>query len=227
MLSALRFLRAGPRARASPSRFFGVVSDYAAKTALNSMVDHISSPRGASSASAASESAELRPDIEYDALTWKSIVDRPVVDSADNISCDDLYPPSAPSLDKGVTDESADALDFRAFPGAMSVDPFLLVAPDLRGINVSIKALLGVDHPVRPRARARERVRRSRERRDATLRHRRARTPRRHRRRLSPAPSHLTAPRARRSSRRLPSIFSISTAARRSVPRSSSSWRTR
>lgn len=222
MLSALRFLRAGPRARASPSRFFGVVSDYAAKTALNSMVDHISSPRGASSASAVSESTELRPDIEYDALTWKSIVDRPVVDSADNISCDDLYPPSAPSLDKDVTDESADALDFRAFPGAMSVDPFLLVAPDLRGINVSIKALLGVDHPVRARARVSAYARASSAMRVCApaARERRAVTAASH-----PPPPSFPSRRAHRSSRRWPSIFSISTAARRSDPRSSSSWR--
>ncbi len=80
--------------------------------------------------------------------------DRPVVDSADNIHSDDLYPPSAPSLDDAsLADESADALDFRAFPGVASVDPFALVGPDLRGINSSIKALLGVDHPVRSAAR--------------------------------------------------------------------------
>ena len=191
-------------------RLFGVVSDYAAKTALNSMVDHISSPRESPPASAASESSELRPDIEYDALTWKSIVDRPVVDSADNISCDDLYPRSAPSLDKDVVDESTDALDFRAFPGAMSVDPFLLVAPDLRGINVSIKALLGVDHPVRARGE------------NALPLHANSVPSPPLPPPPSPPPASLASsyvPHARRSFRQWPSIFSTLIAARRSVPR--------
>jgi geranylgeranyl pyrophosphate synthase len=78
--------------------------------------------------------------------------DRPIIDDADAIRSVDLYPPRAPVLhedgDAFRVDESCDTLDLSAFPGAVGLDPFLLVGPDLRGINTSIKALLGVDHPV-------------------------------------------------------------------------------
>ena len=39
-------------------------------------------------------------------------------------------------------------LDLSAFPDAATVDPFDLVAADLRGINGNIKSILGIDHPV-------------------------------------------------------------------------------
>jgi len=70
----------------------------------------------------------------------------------------DLYPSSVPSL-AFIADysskssvpwdnDSEAALDLSAFPGALTTDPFSFVAPDLRGINTSIKELLGVDHPM-------------------------------------------------------------------------------
>lgn len=72
---------------------------------------------------------------------------------------EELYPPSAPNLEtlalasssssSSVPEsEGGDALDLSAFPGAATTDPFAFVSPDLRGINASIKQLLGVDHPV-------------------------------------------------------------------------------
>ncbi len=82
---------------------------------------------------------------------------------------EELYPPTAPDLEtlaRAALDGSSSsssssssgipqseggaegALDFSAFPGAAAADPFALVAPDLRGINASIKQLLGVDHPI-------------------------------------------------------------------------------
>ena len=42
----------------------------------------------------------------------------------------------------------ADVLDLTAHPGATAADPFALVAADLRGMNASIREILGVDHPV-------------------------------------------------------------------------------
>jgi len=76
-----------------------------------------------------------------------------VVADLDNVSHADLYPAGAPRLDTlfaaGAPPCATEgALDLSAFPAAASTDPFSLVAPDLAGINASIKALLGVDHPV-------------------------------------------------------------------------------
>ena len=42
----------------------------------------------------------------------------------------------------------SDALDLRAYPGAPEADPFRACADDLSGLNSSIRAILGVDHPV-------------------------------------------------------------------------------
>ena len=71
---------------------------------------------------------------------------------------EELYPPSAPDLDslaQGAASavplsEGGDGgvLNLSAFPGALSMDPFASVSVDLRGINTSIKELLGVDHPI-------------------------------------------------------------------------------
>jgi geranylgeranyl pyrophosphate synthase len=41
-----------------------------------------------------------------------------------------------------------DTLDLTLYPGADAADPFGLVADDVRGMNASIRAILGVDHPV-------------------------------------------------------------------------------
>jgi len=248
LLSRVRSRASSALLPAPPARALSGLRDFVAKSVLTSALDTFSTapPRPAA---AGDEGVPLREDIEYDALTWKSIVvrgprcgarrarahftsrlarvarrlvdsrararvdtppatptaapspsppqDRPVVDSADNIHSDDLYPPSAPSLDDAsLADESADALDFRAFPGVASVDPFALVGPDLRGINSSIKALLGVDHPVRDWARATQR-------------------------RAVPARSRAPFDNpARRCCRRWPSISSTLTAARRCGRRS-------
>ena len=71
---------------------------------------------------------------------------------------EELYPPSGPDLDslaQGAASAvplseggSGGVLDLSAFPGALSMDPFAAVSVDLRGINTSIKELLGVDHPI-------------------------------------------------------------------------------
>ena len=45
--------------------------------------------------------------------------------------------------------EAGDHLDLSRFPSAaLNIDPFELVASELRGINGSIKQILGIDHPV-------------------------------------------------------------------------------
>jgi geranylgeranyl pyrophosphate synthase len=46
-------------------------------------------------------------------------------------------------------DEAGDHLDLSRFPSSVAhTDPFELIAPELRGINGSIKQILGIDHPV-------------------------------------------------------------------------------
>ena len=46
------------------------------------------------------------------------------------------------------TTRSTDALDCTAFPDANTMDPFAAVGDQLAGLNASIRAILGVDHPV-------------------------------------------------------------------------------
>ena len=41
-----------------------------------------------------------------------------------------------------------ETVDFGAFPGATSSDPFALVKDDIKGLVGSVKELIGVDHPV-------------------------------------------------------------------------------
>lgn len=49
---------------------------------------------------------------------------------------------------------SIDVLDLTKFPGAESTDPFAAVGERLAGMNASIRAILGVDHPVLHKVRA-------------------------------------------------------------------------
>ena len=78
-----------------------------------------------------------------------------------SVRSEELYPPTAPDLGAirpGMAVGSAipnseggdysGVLDLSAFPGAAATDPFSFVSSDLRGINASIKELLGVDHPI-------------------------------------------------------------------------------
>lgn len=68
------------RQRAAPAahlaRPLSTLRDFAAKTMLRGALDSFSAPRAPRPADDAAESPPLRADIEYDALTWKSIVVR-------------------------------------------------------------------------------------------------------------------------------------------------------
>jgi geranylgeranyl pyrophosphate synthase len=146
-------------------RRFSVIQDMAKRVLLDNAVNSLKAGGsellggvGSSSGGRPQVAPHLSPNVEVDADTWRSIVDSPVVDM-EGMESSDLYPSSAPSLaslsahsarssEPWREEEGGGALDLSAFPGALTTDPFAYVASDLRGINASIKELLGVDHPM-------------------------------------------------------------------------------